>query len=713
MDPFESLAPLVEAATVRIQDPPRGYADGESTTGPRGSGFFVAPNWVLTCAHVALGGGPAEGGGREVGLIFGDMTSPALGLVEWAEPMEHRGEGRWPAPDLALVRLVDPIPHECVWLTERTARVFTSKEVAFFGCVAPDGEAGRIAHLSGRCTIRGEMGGDGQLKLGPEDEVPRGVSGGPLVDLERGEVIGVLKARRTGRDGGLATSVLQLRRLPRPAGPVAAEADDTYQRVMHAHDRHHAARHRDDHAADATWTDAQSDLRATGERALSPGERVELLGLLAELPPPTSSASLDRLVTEVLHRSYKEPLPAPRGWRDGLGRLYDPGQGQDELEVVLRYAVLAATADRPHPARPGTEEALLAWAHRTAAGAPDLSRWFRTTLRQEANARLRARDRLPDFGRERVVAAGAAIVPPPQVPAGGGAGFAPEAVPAPVDGVPAPRGPAAEDEPYVLLELTPHGWERGKYDWRVCAPGPGGELVSVDEDFRAVGPADPPGRLRAALTEAFRRADRPERPVRLQAALPYSLLGLPVETWRLGPGLPPIGELRPVVVRCTDPVPEAEDSEELFALRLRRWDRVHQGPMRSEVLDCAHEEPRPLPEPAALIGRDQSTVPVLCRTPASGGEPAALHRVMASGYNVILWRREPPARPAECAGFHGGVQRTVALADRAGRLPAALWRLRARAAEDAAETSWSHGLALLYADPGHPLPGADDPLEAP
>ena len=711
MDPFESLAPLVEAATVRIQDPPRGYADGESTTRPRGSGFFVAPNWVLTCAHVALGGGPAEGGGREVGLIFGDMTSPVRGLVEWAEPWEHQGPS-WPAPDLALIRLVDPVPHECVWLTERTSRVFTDKEVAFFGCVLPSTPTEPLAYLSGRCTIRGELTENRQLRLGAEDELPYGVSGGPVVDLERGEVIGVLKARRTGRDGGLATSVLQLRRLPRPAGPVTAEADDTYQRVMHAHDRHHATRHLDDQNPDATWTDVQSELPATGRRALSPGERVELLGLLAELPPPVSSASLDGLVTEVLHRSYREPLPAPRGWRDGLGRLYDPGQGQHELEAILRYAVLAATADRPYPARPGVEEALLAWVHRTAAGAPDLPRWTRKQLRQVANTRLRAREKLPDFGRQRVVAAGPGFLAPPQVPAGQRAGFAPEAVPFPVDGAPAPRVAVAEDEPFVLLELTQHGWERGRYDWRVCAPDPSGEFHSVDED-RAVGLAEPPARLCAALGEAFGRADGPGRPVRLQAALPYSLLGLPIETWRLGPGLPPLGELRPVVVRCTDPAPEAEDSEELFELRLSRWARVHQGPMRSEVLDCADEKPRALPEPAALLGRDQATVPVLCRTPASGGEPAALHRVMASGYNVILWRREPPTRPAECAGFHGGVERTITVAERAGQLPAALWRLRARAARDVTETSWSRGLALLYADPGHPLPGAEDPLEAP
>lgn len=48
---FELLEPLVKAATVRVHAPADGY--GTPGTGPTwGSGFFIAPGWVLTCAHV-------------------------------------------------------------------------------------------------------------------------------------------------------------------------------------------------------------------------------------------------------------------------------------------------------------------------------------------------------------------------------------------------------------------------------------------------------------------------------------------------------------------------------------------------------------------------------------------------------------------------------------------------------------------------------------
>ncbi|ONK11390.1 trypsin-like peptidase domain-containing protein [Streptomyces sp. MP131-18] len=695
VDPFETLAPLAAAATVRIHAAPTGYDGGEPASRPWGSGFFVAPNWVLTCAHVALRGGRGEGGRREVGLTVRGVERPVRGRVEWARPAENPAGGLWPAPDLALVRVLDPVPHACVWLSERTAKVFTRSEVAFFGCLeTEDG----IEDISGRCTIRGELGSEGLLKLGGEDEVPEGVSGGPVVDLARGEVIGILKARRSaGRDGGLATSIVQLRRMPLPPDP---GPDDLYQQVLGAHDRHHADRHLDvADLAEQTWTDAQSDVHAAVGRALTPGQRVELLGLLAQLPPPVSTRRLDEMITALRGRPYEGTLPAPRGWRDGLGLLYELRQGPAELELILRYAVHAATADRPYPAEPGIEGRLRDWAGAAAANA-GLSRWFRANLRIEQDARIRERD-------ARRAAAG------PLAPGAGAMVQAAGGAPADTWYLDAELSePGPSPEPFVLLEITPHGWERGRYDWRVCAARATGELTSIDEDYRAVGPDRPPERLCAALAEAFRRGDEPDGPVPLQVAVPYSLLGFPVEEWRLAPDGPQLGEQRPVVVRCTDPVPDAEDSEEVHALRLARWTKIHVGRMASDVLDCADGAPRPLPAPAALVSRDPATVPVLCRTPATGGEPAALHRVMASGYNVILWRREMSDRDPDCGDFHRGVDRTVTGAGHAGKLPGALWQLRAALGGGMADARWARGLALLYADPLGPLPGTDDPLEA-
>ncbi len=709
VDPFETLAPLIAAATVRIHAPGPGYAPDGPAPRPWGSGFFIAPNWVLTCAHVAMRG---RGGGREVGLSFGGRTVP--GVVEWAQPETNPAGGLWPAPDLALIRMLEPAPHGCVWLSERTAKVFTRKEVAFFGCTEEDGE---IEDISGRCTIRGELGTDGRLKLGNEDEIPEGCSGGPLVDLDRGEVIGVLKARRgNGRDGGLAISVVQLRRLPSPAGPVLDERHDLYQRVMHAHDRYHADQHRNDHVGRATWTDGLSELRATASRALTPGQRVELLGLIAELPPPVSARSLDELVTGLRGQSYEGRLPAPRGWRDGLGLLYDLRQGRNELEALLRYAVHVATADRPYPAAPGTERALGDWAARAAADA-ELPRAFRNALSGERAARLRLR---------RDAASVEITHSRPGPHAVDALGARPRAVAA-VGRAPVTSETVARS--HTLLEIIPRGWERGSYDWRVCVARPSGELVSVDEDFGIRGLDAPPERLRAALAESFRRGDEPSRPVTLQVALPYALLGFPVDQWRVPPLEDrPLGSVRPVVVRCADREPadpagmdrgvgtydtEGGETGEVSTPRQSRWKRAHVGPMRPFVLDCDGGRPEPVPTVAELLAWDSFLLPVLCRSADPGADPGALRQVMDGGHDVVLWRREPVGRDGVCADFHRGATGTVAHAGQADRLPSTVWHLRADLEDGVPEAYWAEGVALLYDDPTRPLPGTDQPLEAP
>lgn len=63
-----------------------------------GSGFFVAPGWVLTAAHVA-----ARAPNRAVTLRWDGRSMP--GTVEEMWPRENGGTVLWPYPDLALVRL--------------------------------------------------------------------------------------------------------------------------------------------------------------------------------------------------------------------------------------------------------------------------------------------------------------------------------------------------------------------------------------------------------------------------------------------------------------------------------------------------------------------------------------------------------------------------------------------------------------------------------
>lgn len=754
-DPAEILTPLVSAATVRVHGSEPGYP-------LRGSGFFVAPNWVLTCAHVALAGqepagcqaGGGAGGelggqasgqaggqaGRKVSVGYGDRM--LSGVVEWAEPAGHSGGGRWPSPDLALIRLLDSVDHPCVWLTERTAKGYTTNQVAYFGHIPMDGE---VVAYNGRCSISGQLGSGGLLKLGNEDEMPHGVSGGPVVDLVRGEVIGVLKARRTGQDGGLAIGVQELRRLP-----ATGSAADLYHRVMTAHDLHHADRYAFVGGQEVTWTDAHGEIGAAAGRALTPGQRTALLGMLAQLPPPASAKSLQDIVGAV-RGSPPQGLPtAPRAWRDGLGLLYDLRRGTSELEAVLRYAVQAATADRTRAADEAAERVLWHWAQDTAADAVGLTRLFRNTLVTERKARLRARGTLvtglmadlgtglvaglgadpgvglgTDFGTDPGADADAGFGTEPgsgsgsgsgsgtgmgsgsDIGSGNGSGTGSGTAAGTGSG---PGGPAARRiRPEALLEIIPRGWEPGRLDWRVCVVPENGEVECIEEDFRGTSLDDLPVRLREPLDEAFRRCDQPGYPAPLQLAVPGALAAFAADTWPLGPGGRALGAVRPVVIRRTDPPPD--DDPAVAEARHGRWHTLHQQPPRAALLDCDDGTPGPLPADGELRARPHDTLPVLCRSAATA--PEELHRLVTSGYPIALWRREPVDAETACGDFHRGVTRTVRAAHTAARLPRALAALRAAVAAGVPEAFWSGGMTLLYDDPTRPLPGTDELLETP
>ncbi|MGW4286708.1 VMAP-C domain-containing protein [Streptomyces sp. NPDC004673] len=679
-----ALRDLVLAATVRIHHAGAGYAHDEPD-GFLGSGFFVAPNWVLTCAHVVHAG---EGG--EVTVVY--RTSPydeprAVPARVAAMLPEQTGRpvpGSWPAPDLALVRLREPVGHTCVYLSERPNPHFGGTRVFYAGWTAP---RGRLQILDGRLTVQGTISAwspEEQIRLGQND-LPSGVSGGPVVDPVRGEVVGVLKSRADHGGGGTSIGVERLRTLRLPA-----DGDDVYQSVVHAHDRYHRDRQRDADSPDPTWTDIQSELGARPGRILSPQQRGELLGLLADLPPPVSTRGLLDLLRSLPDFRVPSLVPAPRGWRDGLGLLYEHARQDGALKLVLEYAMGVLSAARPPtPSTLAAERALWEWVRHAAAG---LDSGYRHTL---------ARRRAELLGRAQVTHRHA-----------GDTG-----IPAPEHKLPAPLAPA------VLLVVLRRGWEPDHCDWSVSVGGgPDQEPTRLYEGERAPldGLAD---HVAAPLAEAFRHADEPGRPATLYAALPHLHLGLPVDDWRLGPDAVPLGAERPVLVRCSDrdQLPEEErrtrsapwetyDDEDPDAERRDRWRRLRQA--QAEVLDCDDGVRRPVPDAAVLRGLAPHAVPVLCRSgdPRFPDDPAALGRVLQAGFGVVLWRRRPGA---VCGEFHRGVKTVVDDGDGALFLPDAVHALRRRLGAGDTESYWAHGTALLYDDPHRPLPGTGDLLEAP
>ncbi|MGW3815336.1 VMAP-C domain-containing protein [Streptomyces sp. NPDC005046] len=197
----------------------------------------------------------------------GRGTSAVAGEVATALPehVERAVRGSWPAPDLALVRLREPVDHDCAYVTERPAAYYGEARVFYSGWSVVGGE---LTRLNGTCTVQGTLGGwsaDEQIRLGG-DALPPGVSGGPVVDPVSGAVVGVLKSQADRGLGGTSTGVEQLRSLTVPTGEVRAEHDDVYQAVFHAHDRHHRdrQRHPQRHPDNdgSTWADIQNQLGA-------------------------------------------------------------------------------------------------------------------------------------------------------------------------------------------------------------------------------------------------------------------------------------------------------------------------------------------------------------------------------------------------------------------------------------------------------------------
>ncbi|MFJ9586328.1 VMAP-C domain-containing protein [Streptomyces acidicola] len=760
-DAHSALRELVMAATVRIHRAGVGYALDEPGTF-LGSGFFVAPNWVLTCAHV-----PRSGKGGEVTVVYeadpGRGATAVAGEVAATLP-EHAGlpaQGAWPAPDLALVRLREPVDHECVYLSERPAAYYSESKVFYAGWTVLGGQ---LVLLDGPLSVHGGVRGASagvQMRLGDND-LPLGVSGGPVVDPERGEVVGILKSRSDRGSGGTSMGVEQLRTLPVPRGEMRAEHDDLYQAVLHAHDRYHRDRQRHADSVRPTWADAQSQLRARPGRTLSPVERVELLGRLADLPPPVSTRSLLDILDSLPDHEAAVPAPAPRGWRDGLGALYANARQDGALKLFLDYVVGVLFAERPF-STPGTqdaERALWEWVHQAALGLSSKHRSRFARLRTEWIQQRSQAPKPPRHGQPGQ---------PAEVPD-----------PARMGHEEAPAGGALRRT--ALLELLERGWQRDHCDWRVSVVHPGGEIERLDEAEQA--PLDRLSEhLAGALDEAFRQCDEGERPAVLQVALPHALLGVAVDDWQLAPGEPPLGTYRPVVVRSADrdqlfdegefwpferdrahgagdaydprDAPGTHTAHDAYAARSTyaphaphaphaahaahnalaphdpphtlhsphthderesRWYWVHAHAAKGEVLDCDDGLRIPVPTVNRLRGLHPGAVPVLCRHGDQRFEDdtMALARIVHGGFGVALWRRWSGGRDAVCGEFHRRAGDTVAVAGGADRLPELVRTLRAGVRAGRPETFWADGIALLYDDPHQPLPGTGgDLLEAP
>ncbi|MFE6826546.1 trypsin-like peptidase domain-containing protein [Streptomyces sp. NPDC057690] len=159
-------------------------AAGDSTAG---TGFLVAPDLVITCAHVvrAAGGGP----GARIDLEFPHLP----GAPRTAARVQVEGWRTPDAEDIAVLRLEEP-PAGSVPLALGSAEGCRGHRVRSFGFPAHSPDSGRY----GFCTA-GDLipaGGDtpALMQLTDANDLTSGFSGAPVVDETTGLVIGMAAA---------------------------------------------------------------------------------------------------------------------------------------------------------------------------------------------------------------------------------------------------------------------------------------------------------------------------------------------------------------------------------------------------------------------------------------------------------------------------------------------------------------------------------------
>jgi len=167
-----------------------------SAPGTTGTGFFAAPGWVVTCAHVV----------KELPVVTVAPADPQVntGSVTWqvvarsALPPAGWRSAFWPYPDLAVLRADGDVDHPCPLLEARDPA--GDRDCHAWGYARrEDG----VAPVGSPASFGFEgVEDDGFLRLKAGQAAP-GLSGAPLVCPSRRAVVGVIAVTRdAGTDLG-------------------------------------------------------------------------------------------------------------------------------------------------------------------------------------------------------------------------------------------------------------------------------------------------------------------------------------------------------------------------------------------------------------------------------------------------------------------------------------------------------------------------------
>jgi hypothetical protein len=297
-----------------------------------GSGVWVAPDTVLTCAHVVPSG-------RVSKVRVGWREHVLTGTVTDHVPGPPHG-GLWLYPDLAVI-VVDGAPeHPCAWLSEAAP----VRDLVLFGHSAELGEGLKQADIVVWWGGSHQFG-DGQLWQFKGNELVRGMSGGPVLDLFTGAVCGIVSVTSgEGADrGGYLVPVEGLRHL----------GTRRRQELLSAHDRFHGR--------DRRWTELRAALPPPnfGLCPMTVREEVDLLELLADFPAPDPA----ELFGLVARNSPGGRTPAkPAALRDAAYALLDSGAPDSEVVMSLIRMTHQLARTAPTSARQGLHDWITAFA---------------------------------------------------------------------------------------------------------------------------------------------------------------------------------------------------------------------------------------------------------------------------------------------------------------------------------------------------------------
>ncbi|MEH2272662.1 MAG: serine protease [Nostoc sp.] len=182
----QPLFELLQQCVVRLQLPDK-----------LGTGFFVAPGLILTCAHVV-----SQSAGQSVNVYWEHQKETYTAVLDKQQSVDVE------KIDLALLKLNGIVPsHSCVYLDTLAE---TGNKLYSYG-YADRGELREGKVPNGEPVsfeLEGRTGDDPPLLKFKQGQARPGLSGSPLLNQQTGKVCGVVKTT-FNRDldlGGLAIS---------------------------------------------------------------------------------------------------------------------------------------------------------------------------------------------------------------------------------------------------------------------------------------------------------------------------------------------------------------------------------------------------------------------------------------------------------------------------------------------------------------------------